>query len=42
MAEYFLEKVEKGEEYTPLTVSDAIKFTNKACGQVSSTTTVNC
>ncbi len=38
----FLEKVEKGEEYTPLTVSNSIKFINKAWRQVSSTTIVNC
>ena len=42
MVEYLLEKVEKGEEYTPLTVSNSIKFINKAWRQVSSTTIVNC
>ena len=42
LVEYFLEKVEKGEEYTSLTVSNSIKFINKAWRKVSSTTIVNC
>ena len=42
MVEYLLEKVEKGEGYTPLTGSNSIQFINKAWRQVSSTTIVNC